>query len=310
MSFQIHNLDDLAIELCNFCLKALNDIEEFRVTCLNSIEFLSRKHILKGSDDADAFSMDLNLDVEPVKDEEVLFVDSFPVKVEVSEERRESRRLKQDRQKHAVSTIDDDIPSVGKKEKKKIKKRLEKSDVTETGKREAAYCSLCCEYYQRNINGHIMENHATKTFDDQFRCNICEEVVKSEQQLTTHFDAHRDYDRPKKCSKCDATYKNRKEYRNHVKTHITKDFTTRVYACEYCEVVYRSSTNLKYHVMIKHQGALCCKYCHKGFFDQDEFDKHIKWEEEKISERKFYCDFCGYASKWKAALWDHLKKYQ
>uniref|UniRef100_A0A336LUU8 CSON013671 protein n=1 Tax=Culicoides sonorensis TaxID=179676 RepID=A0A336LUU8_CULSO len=109
----------------------------------------------------------------------------------------------------------------------------------------------------------------------------------------------------KTLEKFDINFLNRKEYQNHLLEHSEKKQNV----CEYCDTTFRNTTVLKYHVMAVHQGALRCRFCHKAFFDKDEYGEHINNEIARMQDRKYFCDLCAYETRYKTCLWIHMKKY-
>lgn len=178
--------------------------------------------------------------------------EQLPLKVEIEEAKHSSLGLKRERKsKNRLPSPD----LVMKKPKKR--KYTPKKDP----KREAAYCSICGEFFQRNLSKHIIKIHTMEIENNQFKCNICDEIFKNDSTLLEHFNKHRDYEQPKTCKMCDASFINRLEYKMHVKDHrerTSKDPKKRIYSCDCCDASYYGNTALKYHVMAKHQGAYPC----------------------------------------------------
>lgn len=171
----------------------------------------------------------------------------LPLKVEIEKGQKKPSSLRTNRKAKTEPSV---LPLKRKLEKRNAEKILKEK------KRNAAYCSICGEFYQRNLVKHITTVHTMEIEDGQYKCNICEEICKDLSVILEHFDKHRDYQEAKMCNVCDLSFKNRREYRLHVKTHYEKKRAkvSRLYRCDCCEATYVSPTNLKYHMMAKHQG--------------------------------------------------------
>lgn len=212
-----------------------------------------------------------NLDSDDVqiKLEDCYEEDSLPLKIEVCEEQKTEYKA---------------VP----KQRRRTKVKVECDQ-----KREAAYCSICGEFFQRNLLKHIVNFHTMQIEDNKFKCNLCQEILKDTSVIMDHFYKHRDYEHPKICKVCGISFTNRQEYRVHVKIHNEKkyDKSQRSYPCDCCDATYASNTNLKYHVMAKHQGAMQCNYCNKAFFDKEEYATHLQMEKEKVENKIYYSPF-------------------
>lgn len=247
---QINQLGSSTLELCDSCVSTLQNIVTFRKQCLNSIGYLSGKLQFNFVyvEDEGANDDGIEIKLEECLDEE----ESLPLKVEVIEAKNSHYGLRESRKKKFRS------PPPSPKTKPERKNKQAKETKLDAKKRESAYCSICGEFFQRNLLKHILNFHTMHIENNQFKCNVCEEICRDSGTIMEHFNKHRDYEQPKMCKVCELEFKNRKEYRVHVKSHQDKkqEKRNRMYPCDCCEATYASNTNLKYHVMAKHQGEV------------------------------------------------------
>lgn len=242
------------MELCDNCITTLQNIVAFRRQCLHSIGYLSGKlqfNVVYVENEGE------NIDEVQIKLEECFDEASLPLKVELEEVKNSSFGSSTKRKRKIRSPSPNPLLEQKAERRYKVRKKESKSKTKQLEKkREAAYCSICGEFFQRNLSKHIINFHTMHIENNQFKCNLCEEICKDAGVVMDHFYKHREFQEPKVCKVCELPFKNRKDYRVHVKSHNEKKSQKhhRQYPCDCCDASYASHTNLKYHVMSKHQG--------------------------------------------------------
>lgn len=224
-----------SIEICGNCIEKLNEIIEFKNTCVKSIEVLNTKSY-------DIFD-DINEDTDvntilstSIKEEDTIFVQELQIKPEKFVKREK-------------------IPK-----KKKVTKKEQSQKDTKKATNLPAIKGLCkiCYYNYPNSHRHAIEVHSRECEDHLLKCAICEEGCYDVDELLKHFDLkHHEYEYPKYCGKCEFSTKIRETFVKHVETCYFNN-TKRAYPCDFCEKVFYRAVYLKYHNQI-HFGALRCR---------------------------------------------------
>ncbi|XP_062562678.1 zinc finger protein 91-like isoform X2 [Armigeres subalbatus] len=128
-----------------------------------------------------------------------------------------------------------------------------------------------------------------------FPCTKCEQVFRTEHQLTLHINRHLGVRtvpcRREGCNKkfFDTTHRHAHEIGCGKEVKIM---------CTVCGAIFRSMSALRTHMASHGELKFFCKICDKGFFRKAKLDKHASVHSE---QRNFECNICGKRFKSKEA---------
>lgn len=170
----------------------------------------------------------------------------------------------------------------------------------------------------------LEEECQNDTKETSFVEEINEEQKKIEKSRKDHSsvedDSPADYDDDEQCNEeCNSdeeveknNIKNKRgKYKMKPVPRKNKREEEKRYFCNECDCSYVRAIALDRHVKKKHQGGLECKFCSNVYLDEEKYKLHMQKEEAKPRPNvTFYCELCGYTTKFKSALRHHFKKNQ
>lgn len=72
---------------------------------------------------------------------------------------------------------------------------------------------------------------------------------------------------------CDKAFKRKYNLTVHKRTHLKK--TSNPFKCELCGQTFNQKSNMKRHILVRHEKPARCSACLKRFSSQSEFDTHL-----------------------------------
>lgn len=307
--------DDIAYDqqFCNTCIKTLQGIYEYRKKCLESFYQLNND-IEQKILDVDLINIKSEPGVLDFKDEST--ETKTPLKIELVEN-------------HSGIQFELEDENIAESFK-----QFEGNEINDNNEK-SSYCSICVMFFSKGINRHVVQKHCSKTKSGKVKCKVCNKSYSSQKTFYSHFKYHRNYKNAKGCTICGGTFKNMMDYELHVRNHTTiisgkdvnkmrkgsrkqKKVSTCIkmpsevsdYTCDRCNARYSQLDRLRSHIVIKHLGGFQCKYCRRGYLDENEYNEHMKIESSKKREKQYVCDTCGYTGKYRAYLLEHIKRFQ
>jgi uncharacterized Zn-finger protein len=138
----------------------------------------------------------------------------------------------------------------------------------------------------------------------EFICTICQQVFKSQNNLTNHLQTHEEK-RKYACTTCDKKFLSRRNLLNHATIHTE----TYEHECTICHSFYKRSDTLRTHIRTVHndERKFQCDDCGMTFKLKHVLISH---QITHRNERKYACDECGAAFNLPGGLKQHLLIHQ
>ncbi|KAH8277683.1 hypothetical protein KR018_003539 [Drosophila ironensis] len=135
-----------------------------------------------------------------------------------------------------------------------------------------------------------------------FRCDVCDELVKTCDQYKVHRSAH-DGTQPFICTLCGKGFQMPCNLTVHIRRH-RRDFP---YACKQCDKRFATSTEVAIHLRT-HTGErpYICDLCGKSFKTWSFFDIHRR---RHLNQSTFHCPICAKGFYEKNRFTDHMNSH-
>lgn len=146
-------------------------------------------------------------------------------------------------------------------------------------------CEICSTVYKSQRSLAI---HKKTHFDEEpsFQCEICQRTFKQKVHYQYHMNRHNNI-RNFSCDQCDKSFLSKSDLRVHQRQHTGQ----RAYVCEVCGKSYMLAEHLKTHAL-KHTGEkFPCELCQQMFATPKTLRQHITTIH--VAEPKFKCEFCS-----------------
>ena len=166
-----------------------------------------------------------------------------------------------------------------------------------------------------NAISKIVDGQESSDADKHLLCKICGKLYKLSYPFIKHMfkvhniDVSPDFEKTKEkftlfCDICKKGFKYKSDLERHHDTH-TDD---RLHECEICNITYKSKSNLKDHMKIKHcdTAKYTCAVCTLSFPSKWKYEMH---QVSHSDARNFACKQCGKEYKYFHTLADHLKQH-
>ncbi|XP_070508460.1 transcription factor grauzone-like [Chironomus tepperi] len=144
-----------------------------------------------------------------------------------------------------------------------------------------------------------------------FQCHVCGKTAISRENLKIHEETHiPDEDRQYSCPKCDKKFVNKYNLNMHEKIH-EKDGKVASIPCNFCDRMYKTERQLKFHVGYCHKSqsnSLICHICSKVLKSKYTLDIHVKAHTNP--DDPIECDKCGHILKNKRRFAVHMAKHR
>ena len=150
-------------------------------------------------------------------------------------------------------------------------------------------CKVCGRYIadEKRLDLHMLVRHRKN--QDEFACDLCGKILKSEDSLKKHVQFTCLKERPVSCHICNKPFIDKKSVRIHV---ASVHFKEKPHLCSECGKGFCTPTSLKTHRENVHEKLRrhVCKVCNKTFGNQGNLYVHNQRHHERYN---FCCDTCG-----------------
>lgn len=150
-------------------------------------------------------------------------------------------------------------------------------------------CKVCGRYIadEKRLDLHMLVRHRKN--QDDFACDLCGKILKSEDSLKKHVQFTCLKERPVSCHICNKPFIDKKSVRIHV---ASVHFKEKPHLCSECGKGFCTPTSLKTHRENVHEKLRrhVCKVCNKTFGNQGNLYVHNQRHHERYN---FCCDTCG-----------------
>ena len=144
-----------------------------------------------------------------------------------------------------------------------------------------------CEYVSRidvYLKRHVKGQHGT----DMFNCVLCDYSCHSKSQLQHHIKSVHS-NTSYQCTKCDRVTKSKDSLSHHMRTHEIRRLK-----CDSCEKTYKTRTELRIHMLNKHEGVIWqCTICPYKAASPSILREHMKHFHRINLIKKHKCLECG-----------------
>ncbi|CAK1553175.1 unnamed protein product [Leptosia nina] len=155
----------------------------------------------------------------------------------------------------------------------------------------------------------------------RYQCQICKNVLTSDEELTAHYENHirsssdgkqlKPHSKKRvQCTECEKTFSHRAGLMNH---RITVHEAQNEFPCKVCKKVFRWKTSLKRHFE-KHAAntqtpEAFCSSCGIGFGSVASLQRHLRNSLKHVTpdQLKFTCEHCKRRFADKTKLRDHIE---
>ena len=159
--------------------------------------------------------------------------------------------------------------------------------------------SLYVDYDKLLLFGHthgVSEDEYFKEHLEKLRrrhCHFCSITFNSSQAADDHKkDKHPQYTQWT-CTTCNKNFSQKRLLVRHQKTH------KKILRCQLCNFICDNLNVFRTHVKMC---QIACDFCNQTFSKKDAYDKHIKFDHEKVT-----CDDCGKQISSRRSLLRHSK---
>lgn len=291
----------LALKFCSNCVECLNCVSEFKQTCVQSVEFISKIQAIDVLDE----KIDDSYFMAAIKMEETeggLNVDAQLFESEQSESAEEESAAEEDEEE-----IFEKPKRMTRKRKARHKKQIKVEKDAGDDDEKLRYCGICQQYFKNVLMPHIFDCHIKDLGDDRYHCLICDHILSQKSTLKFHFESHNTTDKPLTCNICAETFNQKRAFVKHCQKH-------QKYECEHCNRKLSTKSRLREHILTQHTDAKKCSYCSEVFYDEAEYAEHQKLERERREKAKDtirrVCDICGFNASCGPALSAHKERRQ
>lgn len=204
--------------------------------------------------------------------------------------------------------------------------------------RENNFNYLCTPCNRVFTSRNDFVRHSVNHITDNYRCNICNELLLSADKLNLHVKMHYPtkalLDSPYVCPICGKYIRERKKVEMHLVTHCTtmieayrctmctKTCVTeqglRIHmeghkqnkelVCHICGKVFKRPHRLRDHLrMHENPDPFKCKICHKMVTSEESMKRHMQFVHSPNRKKDVVCHLCGKALASQYSLTMHLK---
>ncbi|XP_038221028.1 zinc finger X-chromosomal protein-like isoform X2 [Zerene cesonia] len=145
------------------------------------------------------------------------------------------------------------------------------------------YCETCKIGFKTK---ELSEAHKKEVHKDTgCICEVCGKVFPHRAAMYKHTQLH--MPACHKCEQCSYCTPLKSDLKKHAYIHTD----IKLYRCSACPLAFKTSSNLKQHVLIRHEQIrkYACTMCDKRFFDSSKLQRHT---DSHNSVRRHQCDIC------------------
>ena len=147
-------------------------------------------------------------------------------------------------------------------------------------------CDICGANFSgsNGLKYHKTNVHNIRQDTKEYKCNICDSILKNELKLKGHKQNHNMT--RETCEKCGREVKS-----TCLTRHVLYYHSSGTFKCEVCSKSFRKKELLKRHEKSVHRASmnLPCPICEKCFASDEKLKKHSKVHEEI---KGITCEFC------------------
>ncbi|KAK2162230.1 hypothetical protein LSH36_101g01007 [Paralvinella palmiformis] len=149
-----------------------------------------------------------------------------------------------------------------------------------------------------------LEHHLILSELVHFPCNVCNKVLRSEEELSSHQQLHCEV-KPYLCELCGTGFSNNVALQRHRTNHSN----ARPHKCSECDSSFNKREHLLRHVISKHSDLkpFVCQTCGKSFKRRDKLYEH---QRVHGSEKPYACSQCGLRYRYREGLKYHEKTHE
>lgn len=115
----------------------------------------------------------------------------------------------------------------------------------------------------------------THSSEKPFICKECDKTFRTKSACRKHYLRHFKGEASFKCGVCEEMFKSEEQLKIHSATHEEKQ-KTGAYRCGFCLRVYKSQEDLDAHVPVHETGLIhTCEHCPAKFYTEDDLVNHI-----------------------------------
>ncbi|CAL1530702.1 unnamed protein product [Lymnaea stagnalis] len=148
---------------------------------------------------------------------------------------------------------------------------------------------------------------AVKTINIRRRCEICQEVIRGDNNFKEHMYKHTGV-KPFNCGQCHKMFTSIKGLKMHSRKHTGH----RPYLCNICGRGFPRSASLRYHIKTHDKGGgvpVACDICHRTFTTENRMQKHKRFK-HPAQAPVYMCETCGKVFTAKRSLKRHEEAHQ
>uniref|UniRef100_A0A336M088 CSON009400 protein n=1 Tax=Culicoides sonorensis TaxID=179676 RepID=A0A336M088_CULSO len=285
ISEEIQGNDLPVLSFCASCICALEDVYNFKNTCVTSISTLNKKET-SNEETKDFESTDYSTNFK-FESSEIIFVQEFSVQTEVSG--KNEKEIKLPKKEETKLECFDCFQTFSSRKDFNYHRKSEKKKSSD----QFLYCDICGysakkkgSIYSHMLHKHLPKDVAKRKQDEQnITCPECGKICSSLSKYKTH---HRIYHAEKThtCNECGVSY----AFGTDLKRHIERKHEVHYKDCPICGKTYKK-ISLNGHINSVHlqRRNFACDQCDKTFKSSSQLTKH-KYTHGKL--RPFMCQEC------------------
>ncbi|KAJ8920994.1 hypothetical protein NQ315_015790 [Exocentrus adspersus] len=149
-------------------------------------------------------------------------------------------------------------------------------------------CARCnyCTYKKVNLQEHVHYFCLNKSLPRTYKCDHCTYKTFRKNYMTSHMMKRHGMNGPYSCGICHRTFGCKSSMRLHIlyKHSVLEDVVPFRCRLDNCQEVFKRKSDFNFHVVTHATyNPFICQLCKKGFFDGEQWDKHMERVHELCS---------------------------